>query len=268
MFDISGKVAIVTGGAKGIGKGIVLTLAKCGVNVVVASRTPDDVMATAAEATALGTEVIGVPTDVRNSAQVDNLVQKTVKEFGKIDILVNNAGGSLRIKILDLEEKGWDAAINLNLKAAFLCSKAVAKLMISQNKGGSVINIASVHGLLSAGGFAHYGAAKAGLMNLTKSMALEWAEYNIRVNCIVGGYFDTEQSRILYKGMEEIRERQRETIPLKRLGTPEDVAATAVFLASDEASYITGDTILVSGGIFGAFDAGQSEHLSKKANSS
>lgn len=265
MFEISGKVAIVTGGAKGIGRGIVLTLARCGVNTVVASRTAEEVMATAAEATALGAKSIGVPTDVRSSAQVDNLVQKTVEEFGTVDILVNNAGGSLRVMILDLEEKGWDAAMNLNVKAAYLCSRAVAKMMISQKKGGSVINIASVHGLLSAGGFAHYGAAKAALMNLTKSLALEWAEFNIRVNCVAGGYFDTEQSRILYKGMEEIRERQRQMIPLKRLGKPEDVAATVAFLASDEASYITGDTIVVSGGIFGAFDAGQAEFIRKKA---
>ena len=246
-FSLTGRVAIVTGAGRGIGKAIALGLADAGADVVVAARTASDIEATAGEITAKGRKALAVPTDVRQSDQVDNLVDKAVAQFGTIDILVNNAGGYFVASTTELSEGGWDAIIRENLKSVFLCSKAAAKVMMGQEKG-NIINVASVVGFRAYSSNAAYGAAKAGIINFTKTLAVDLAPYNIRVNAIAPGFIATPGSLQLLevdKGLKAMVDR----IPLGRLGQPEEVAQGIVYLASDAASYVTGQTLIVDGGV-------------------
>lgn len=246
-FSLTGRVAIVTGAGRGIGKAIALGLADAGADVVVAARTASDIEATAGEITAKGRKALAVPTDVRQSDQVDNLVDKAVAQFGTIDILVNNAGGYFVASTTELSEGGWDAIIRENLKSVFLCSKAAAKVMMGQKKG-NIINVASVVGFRAYTSNAAYGAAKAGIINFTKTLAVDLAPYNIRVNAIAPGFIATPGSLQLLevdKGLKAMVDR----IPLGRLGQPEEVAQGIVYLASDAASYVTGQTLIVDGGV-------------------
>lgn len=246
-FSLTGRVAIVTGAGRGIGKAIALGLADAGADVVVAARTASDIEATAGEITAKGRKALAVPTDVRQSDQVDNLVDKAVAQFGTIDILVNNAGGYFVASTTELSEGGWDAIIRENLKSVFLCSKAAAKVMMGQKKG-NIINVASVVGFRAYSSNAAYGAAKAGIINFTKTLAVDLAPYNIRVNAIAPGFIATPGSLQLLevdKGLKAMVDR----IPLGRLGQPEEVAQGIVYLASDASSYVTGQTLLVDGGV-------------------
>jgi len=245
-FSLTGRVAIVTGAGRGIGKAIALGLADAGADVVVAARTASDIEATAGEIAAKGRKALAVPTDVRQSDQVDNLVDKAVAQFGTIDILVNNAGGYFVASTTELSEGGWDAIIRENLKSVFLCSKAAAKVMMGQKKG-NIINVASVVGFRAYSSNAAYGAAKAGIINFTKTLAVDLAPYNIRVNAIAPGFIATPGSLQLLevdKGLKAMVDR----IPLGRLGQPEEVAQGIVYLASDASSYVTGQTLLVDGG--------------------
>lgn len=246
-FSLTGRVAIVTGAGRGIGKAIALGLADAGADVVVAARTASDIEATAGEIAAKGRKALAVPTDVRQSDQVDNLVDKAVAQFGTIDILVNNAGGYFVASTTELSEGGWDAIIRENLKSVFLCSKAAAKVMMGQKKG-NIINVASVVGFRAYSSNAAYGAAKAGIINFTKTLAVDLAPYNIRVNAIAPGFIATPGSLQLLevdKGLKAMVDR----IPLGRLGQPEEVAQGIVYLASDASSYVTGQTLLVDGGV-------------------
>jgi len=246
-FSLTGRVAIVTGAGRGIGKAIALGLADAGADVVVAARTASDIEATAGEITAKGRKALAVPTDVRQSDQVDNLVDKAVAQFGTIDILVNNAGGYFVASTTELSEGGWDAIIRENLKSVFLCSKAAAKVMMGQKKG-NITNVASVVGFRAYSSNAAYGAAKAGIINFTKTLAVDLAPYNIRVNAIAPGFIATPGSLQLLevdKGLKAMVDR----IPLGRLGQPEEVAQGIVYLASDASSYVTGQTLLVDGGV-------------------
>jgi 3-oxoacyl-[acyl-carrier protein] reductase len=214
---------------------------------VVAARTASDIEATAGEIAAKGRKALAVPTDVRQSDQVDNLVDKAVAQFGTIDILVNNAGGYFVASTTELSEGGWDAIIRENLKSVFLCSKAAAKVMMGQKKG-NIINVASVVGFRAYSSNAAYGAAKAGIINFTKTLAVDLAPYNIRVNAIAPGFIATPGSLQLLevdKGLKAMVDR----IPLGRLGQPEEVAQGIVYLASDAASYVTGQTLIVDGGV-------------------
>jgi len=242
-FSLEDKVAIVTGSGRGIGKGIALGFAQAGAHVVTCSRTAEQAEATAAEIRALGRRSIAVPTDVRESVQVENLAKKAMEEFGRIDILVNNAGGSFYLPALELSERAWDALIRENLKPVFICSKAVVKVMIDQKKG-AIINISSVAGTDAISGLSAYGASKAGIVNLTKTLAMEWAPYNIRINCIAPGFVASEGFFQTTADPEALRVR----IPLGRFATVEDIALPAIFLASDASDYITGETIVVKGG--------------------
>ena len=246
-FSLTGRVASVTGAGRGIGKAIALGLADAGADVVVAARTASDIEATAGEIAAKGRKALAVPTDVRQSDQVDNLVDKAVAQFGTIDILVNNAGGYFVASTTELSEGGWDAIIRENLKSVFLCSKAAAKVMMGQKKG-NIINVASVVGFRAYSSNAAYGAAKAGIINFTKTLAVDLAPYNIRVNAIAPGFIATPGSLQLLevdKGLKAMVDR----IPLGRLGQPEEVAQGIVYLASDASSYVTGQTLLVDGGV-------------------
>ena len=245
-FDLSGKTAIVTGGGTGIGQAISLALARAGAEVVVASRNLANLEKTTGQITALGRRALAIAADVREPEHVDNVVTRTVREFGRIDILVNNAGASFRRPLEEMSPGGWDAVIGINLKGTFLFSRAAGKVMIGQ-KHGSIINIASIAGINGSPGMAHYGAAKAGVINFTRSLAAEWAHHNIRVNCIAPGPVVTEGYT------EVLRAAGVTALPpslnaLGRWGQPDEIAWPVLFLASDAASYITGQTIAVDGG--------------------
>jgi NAD(P)-dependent dehydrogenase (short-subunit alcohol dehydrogenase family) len=253
LFSLEGKVAIVTGAGRGIGKSIALGLADAGADVVVCARTAADIVATAAEIRAKGRKSLPLPTDVRFAEQVASLVEKSVAEFGRIDILVNNAGGSFIAATMDLSEGGWDAIVRENLKSVFLCSKAAARVMIAQ-KSGNIVNIASIAGTASYTLCSPYGAAKAGLINFTATLAVELAPHNIRVNAIAPGSIATGGFlQLLNAEPGEVKPEEKggllPSIPLGRYGQPEDIVGAAVFLASDASSYVTGQTLVVDGGL-------------------
>jgi len=247
LFSLQGKVAIVTGASRWTGKAIALELAKAGADVAVSARTADALENAAAEIRSLGRRSIAIPTDVRVAEQVNNMVKKTLEEFHRIDILVNNAGATFITSALKLSEGGWDAMIRENLKPAFLCSKAVVETMIEQG-GGSIINIASGEGLRAAPTNAGYGAAKAGLINLTMSLAIEWAPYKIRVNAIAPGFIETGTLPQALQQAAELRELFN-AVPLRRAAKLQEIAAAVLYLASDAAGYTTGATIVVDGGM-------------------
>jgi len=214
QFSLADRVAIVTGAGRGIGKAIALGLADAGAAVVVAARTASDIESTASEIEAKGKKALAVPTDVRLSDQVNSLMDETVKELGGIDILVNNAGGSFNISTMELSEGGWDAIVRENLKSVFLCSQAAAKVMTRQ-KRGAIVSIASIAGLQAYTANAAYGAAKAGIMNLTKTLAIDLAEHNIRVNAIAPGYIATPGMAQLFTARPDAAKQ----IPLARPGS-------------------------------------------------
>ena len=249
LFSLEGKTAIVTGASRWTGKVIALEMAKVGVDLVLCARTPEPLEAAAAEVRSLGRRCIAVPTDVGDSQQVDNLVRKAVEEFGRIDILVNNAGTDLGtgVPTLELSEEVWDSNVRLNLKGHFLCSKAVAPIMIKQG-GGNIVDIASTAGLRVSPDSAAYGAAKAGLMHLVMKLAVEWAKYNIRVNAVAPGFIAIPIfPRYLDRrpDLKAIYER----IPIAGGVKMEEIAAAVIYLASDAARSTTGITITLDGGM-------------------
>ncbi len=260
-FMLADRVAIVTGSGSGMGKSEALTFAENGAHVVVAgitvvdrTKTEADLETVASKIRAVGRKALVVPTDVRVPEQVANMVEKTMAEFGRIDILVNNVGGTFWAPFLEISEGGWDAVIRTNLKSVFLCCKAVGAVMVEQ-KRGSVINISSVSGLGSAVNHSHYGAAKAGVINLTQTLSVEWAPHNIRVNAIAPGTIITEGNAALREGANKEKfDQLMKKVPMGRPGQPEEVAAVALFLASDASSYITGQVIRANGGEKGFSD--------------
>jgi len=251
VFDISRKTAIVTGGGTGIGKAIALEFARAGVDVAIASRSMEHLEPVAEEIKALGRGSLAIPTDVRNEETVENMVAKTIEEFGHIDILVNNSGASFEVGVENLSIRGWNAIIEIDLTGTYLCSRHVGKHMI-ERKGGSIINIASVAGTRCFPRQAHYGAAKAGIINFTRSLAAEWGQYNIRVNCIAPGPILTGMPIKLYadhgiSDREEMIKQWGKGCALGRCGQPEEIAYPVIFLASDAARFISGATLIVDG---------------------
>jgi len=246
IFDLKDRVAIITGGGTGIGRGIALEFAKAGAEVIVASRNLENLEKVAKEIKYLGRRSLAVGTDVRKPEDVENMVQRTMEAFGKIDILVNNHGAGFNCPVEDLSPGGWDAIVGINLKGVFLCSKAVGKVMIQQQKG-KIIHIASTAGLYGSPTLAHYGAAKAGVINFTRSLAQEWGKYNINVNCIAPGPVVTEGYMEVLKAIG-ITEPPPLQNALRRWGQPEEIAYAAIFLASEASNYMTGETICVDGG--------------------
>ena len=245
LFGLQDKIAIVTGGAGGIGTCIALEYARAGANVVVASRNQGNLDRVAAEIKALGRESLAVPTDVCIPEQVDNMVKQTVDRFGRIDILVNNAGGALYVrKVEELSPDEWNATIGLNLTGTFLCSVAAGKLMIAR-RSGKIINISSVAGVKGSPTMAPYAAAKAGVINLTRSLAAEWGQYDVHVNCIVPGLTATEGIRRWGMLPPDKNEDGTPVPPLLFPHDPEHVANPAVFLASPASDHITGESIPV-----------------------
>lgn len=249
MFSLAGKVAVITGGGRGIGRAIALGYARAGADVVVVSRTAAQIEDTAAKIREIGRESLTVLADVRVPDQVTPVLDKTLEHFGRVDILVNNAGGTFTALVLKTSFNGWESIIRENLTSVFICSKIIGEAMIRQ-KSGVIINMSSVAGLSPYPTSAPYGAAKAGIINFTKTLAVEWAEYGIRVNAIAPGLVPTASTdRIWDTELAQQRKLQIKRIPLGRFATPEDIVGTAVFLASEASAYITGTTIEVNGGL-------------------
>ncbi len=247
-FSLEGKVAIVTGGSKGIGREIGLVFAEAGADVVVSSRGLDSSLEDVAEEIrTLGRRSLAVPADIRKKSDVERLVQRTVDEFGVIDILVNNAGVLLVAPFVDHSEEDWDRIMDTNLKGYYLCSQAVVKKMMEQKKG-NIINMASIRSIGASRERVGYCVSKAGVVMLTRVMALEFASYNIRVNGIAPGWIKTKLNERLW-GDPNTRQQIEKEIPLGYLAEPSVIAATALFLAADISSYITGHTIVVDGGL-------------------
>ncbi len=249
MGKLDQRVAIVTGGGTGIGRSIALAFAKEGADVVICSRKKANLEKVAEEIKALGRRSLAVATDVSVKKQVQNMVQQTVDEFGRVDILVNDAGIAPYGLIADMPEEDWDNLIDINLKGVFLCIQAVAKQMIAQ-KYGKIINISSIAGIRAPRTrMACYCASKAGVELLTKSATLELTPHGINVNCIAPGSIETPIYRV-GKTPEQIEEwlAAARRAPMGRVGDPQDIANVALFLASDDSSFICGETIVVDGG--------------------
>ncbi|MCD6321575.1 MAG: 3-oxoacyl-[acyl-carrier-protein] reductase [Clostridiales bacterium] len=245
MSQLKGSVALVTGGARGIGRATVLELASRSADVVVSDINLEGAEKTAKEAEAFGVKAMAVAGDVSNSEDVAEMVAKATEKFGKIDILVNNAGITKDNLLMRLTEQDWDLVLKVNLKGAYLCTKAVLRAMM-KNRKGKIINVASVVGVMGNAGQSNYAASKAGLIGFTKSVAKEVGSRNIQANCIAPGYIETEMTDHL---AEDVKEAFLNSIPLKRGGKPEDVAKVVAFLASSDSDYITGQVINIDGGM-------------------
>ena len=248
MKRLEGKVAVVTGSNRGIGKGIAVALAKEGCGVVVNSYMEDEESKnTVEEIKKLGAEAIFIKANVTREIDVRDLIEKAVKKFGKLDILVNNAGILVSGTVTTLTEKDWDRQMEVNLKGVFICSKYAVQQMLKQGKGGRIINIGSIAGLVGFPGISAYCASKGGVTELAREMALDYAKYGITVNAIDPGVIVTDMT----KGMLDdaaTRKMLMENTPVGRFGQPEDIGNAAVFLALDESSFITGHNLVVDGG--------------------
>ena len=245
LFNLNGKVAIVTGTSRGLGKTMAIALAKAGANIVGVGVS--DMSETKEEIQKVGRQFLEIKADLTNTKSVDKIVSETVKKFGGIDILVNNSGTIRREDAINYKEKDWDDILNLNLKTLFFLSQKVAKQFMKQETGGKIINIASMLSFQGGIRVPAYTASKSGVMGLTKALANEWAKYNINVNAIAPGYMatdNTKQIREDEKRSQEILDR----IPSGRWGTPEDLAGAVVFLASKASDYVNGHTLAVDGG--------------------
>jgi len=246
MMKLEDKVAIVTGAATGIGRSIALACANEGAKIAIADLQVDKAETVAAEIRQNGGEALVVRADVSNSKDVTSMVEATLEAFGEIHILVNNAGIILQAKVVDTTDEQWDKILTNNLKSCFLCSREVTKQMIKQGKGGSIINISSIHATLSEPSAGAYTAAKGGMEAFSRTLATEVAPYKIRVNCIEPGATYTELTIPMYT--EAVVRSLMERVPLKEIAQPEWIASGAVFLASDDARYMTGQILVLDGG--------------------
>jgi NAD(P)-dependent dehydrogenase (short-subunit alcohol dehydrogenase family) len=247
LFDLSGKVALVTGTSRGLGQYMARALAKAGADLVLTSRDRDRLSSFEAEIKALGRRAISLQLDVRKLESIQRMVSDVEAAFGPIDILVNNAGCNVRKPALEVTWDDWNLILDTNLRGAFFVAQAVAKGMIARSYG-RIINVGSVTSVAGYAGLAPYGASRGGIRQLTMSLADDWGKHGITVNCLAPGWFRTEQSKALYENkewMDYICER----IPLKRTGQPNDLDGAVVFLASESSRYVTGQTLLVDGGI-------------------
>ena len=243
--NLTDKVAIVTGASRGIGEAIAKQLSSCGAKIILIARNSDQLVAVKEAIISNGGIAESMAGDVSNLNLISEIVTNTIDKWGRIDILVNNAGIARDNIIMRMKEDDWDSVMNINLKGCFNGIKSVARPMI-KNKAGRIINITSVIGQIGNAGQSNYAASKAGIMGLTKSMAKELGSRNITVNAVAPGYITTDMTNELN---DEVKEQMKSSIPLGRLGTPDDVANLVCFLASDEAGYITGQTFNVDGGM-------------------
>lgn len=249
MFEknsFNGKVAIVTGGGTGIGKEIAIRLAQLGAKIAIAGRKEEHLNNGLKDLMKITKNVIAVKTDIRNEKDVENLFEKTAKKFGKIDVLVNNAGGQFIAPFEKISTNGFDAVVKTNLYGTWFCCREALKYM--KAKGGKIINIVHIYAMRAAPGLAHSGAARAGVVNLTKTLALEFAKYKINVNAVAPGITVTEGFRKEMINDENMMRELQKTVPLNRFAEPKEIANCVTFLVSPSADYITGQVIAIDGG--------------------
>jgi NAD(P)-dependent dehydrogenase (short-subunit alcohol dehydrogenase family) len=247
LFDLSGRVAIVTGTSRGLGQYMARALAKAGADLVLTSRTRESLRAFEAEMEALGRQAVSLELDVRNQESIERMAAEAGKAFGHLDILVNNAGCNVRKPALDVTWDDWNLIWATNLRGSFFVAQAVARRMIARGYG-RIINIGSVTSVAGYAGLGPYGASRGGIRQLTMSLADDWGKHGVTVNCLAPGWFRTEQNKVLYENKEWV-EYLCDRIPVKRPGRPEDLDAAVVFLAAEASRYVTGQTLLVDGGI-------------------
>lgn len=255
MLGLEGKTVVVTGSGQGMGRGIVLAFARAGANAVIVDLDEAKAQAVASEVQALGREALVVRADVRIESDIARVVNETLARFGRLDIGVNNVGGLAGQKpapVVEASSSFWDTVIEVNLRTTFLCAKAFAQAMIQNNAGkgnagGSIVNIASISGLRSSAHLAPYGAAKAAVMHLTQTLAVELAPHGIRVNCVAPASIDTPDAMATVS--DERKRTMAASIPLGRLGAPSDVGGIVAMLSSDLAGFVTGQTLMVDGGL-------------------
>jgi NAD(P)-dependent dehydrogenase (short-subunit alcohol dehydrogenase family) len=251
-FSLEGKVALITGGSRGIGEATALVLAEAGADVAVSSRKLPDLERVAEEVRKRGRKALAAEAHGGRIDQLEPLVDRVVSELGRLDILVNNAGTNFFSPAIDMEERAWDSVFNLDLKGVFFLSQAAARVMRDQG-GGRIVNISSTSGLKVQVPTGHYSIAKAGVIMATKVMALEWAQYGIRANCIAPGAINTRLYDAIFELLPEEqaraqKEAARKRIPMQRVGEPQEIADAVLYLASDASSYVTGQTFAVDGG--------------------
>jgi NAD(P)-dependent dehydrogenase (short-subunit alcohol dehydrogenase family) len=258
-FDLTGKVALVTGTSRGLGQHFARALARAGADLILTSRQKESLAPFADELAQFGRRILCVALNVRDEASIHSAVSEAESEFGHIDILVNNAGMNIRKPAAEVTWDDWNQILDTNLRGAFFVAQAVAKGMIAR-RYGRIINIGSVTSVAGYAGLGPYGASRGGIRQLTMSLADDWGQYGITVNCLAPGWFRTEQNKIMYQDREWV-EYLCDRIPLKRPGQPEDLGGPVVFLASESSRYITGQTLLVDGGI----STGATRALPKKS---
>lgn len=246
LFDLSGRVAVVTGASRGLGQYFARALARAGADLVITSRTVDSLLDFRQEIGSLGRRAVPVELDVLDERAIRNLAEITMDEYGKVDILVNNAGLNIRKPSLRVTWQEWDTILDTNLKGQFFCAQAFAPHMIERGYG-RIINVGSCTSVFGMEGIVPYTASRGGVLQMTKGLAAEWGEHGITVNCLAPGWFETAQNQVLYKN-QEWTAKLNERIPLDRPGHPNDLDGSVVFLASDASEYITGQIILVDGG--------------------
>jgi gluconate 5-dehydrogenase len=246
LFDLSGKVAIVTGASRGLGQYFATALAKAGADLVITSRKLSALTEFKQQIESLGRKALPVQMDVLSQGDIENMVRAAVKEYGRIDILVNNAGMNIRKPSAEVTWQDWDTVLDTNLKGSFFCAQAVAKEMMKR-KYGRIINIGSCTCVFGMEGIAAYSASRGAILSMTRTLAAEWGKYGITVNVLAPGWFKTAQNAVLYENKEWVNY-ITSRIPLNRVGRPHDLDGTVVFLASDASEYITGQMILIDGG--------------------
>jgi gluconate 5-dehydrogenase len=247
LFDLTGRVALVTGASRGLGRTFARVLAEAGADVVLTSRSPASLQPVREEIEGLGRKAVALELDVRSESSIRTMTAAAIEAFGRVDVLVNNAGCNVRKRAADISWDDWNTVLDTNLRGTFFVSQSLAAHMI-QRARGRIVNIGSVTSVFGYAGLAPYGASRGGIRQLTMSLADDWGPHGITVNCLAPGWFKTDQNAVLYEDAEWVAYLV-DRIPLKRPGVASDLAGALIFLASDASAYVTGQTLLVDGGI-------------------